>query len=145
VIVFVLASTVVCAAPAIEVKNAWARSTVPGQTVGGVYLEISSAEPARIVGVRSTASRSAEIHSVSMDGGMMKMRRLDHLDLPRGEVVRFAPGGNHIMLLDLKQPLTVGERVGVTLIVSQNGKQKSIEVKAEVRALDGGDLSHDPH
>src|SRR5262245_27468995 len=102
----------------IEVKNAWARSTVPGQTVGGVYLEVSSAEPARIVGVRSTASKSAEIHSLSMDGGMMKMRRLEKVDLPPGEIVRLAPGGNHIMLLNLKQPLVAGERVPVTLIVS---------------------------
>ena len=127
----------------IQVTNAWARATVPGQTVAGVYLEISSSEDARVVGVRSPASKSAEIHSMSTEGGMMKMRRLSGLDLPAGQTVRFAPGGNHIMLLDIKEPLVLGGRVTVTLIVSQKGKKKRIDVQAEVRALDGAGSGQD--
>ena len=94
----------------VTVENAWARATVPGQKVAAVYLEIRSAEPARLIGVRSPEASSAEIHSMSNDGGVMKMRQLQRIDLPAGQTVRLAPNGNHIMLLDIKQPLQPGAR-----------------------------------
>jgi hypothetical protein len=119
----------------VTVENAWARATVPGQKVGGVYLEIRSDQPAKLIGVRSPAANSAELHSMSNAGGVMKMRRLERLDLPAGQTVRLAPNGNHIMLLDIKQPLKPGTRVPVVLIVEQKGKKKWIQVQAEVRAL----------
>ena len=119
----------------VTVENAWARATVPGQKVAGVYLEIRSDEPAKLVGVRSPAASSAEIHSMSNDGGVMKMRRLQRLDLPAGQTVRLAPSGNHIMLLDIKQPLQPGARVPVVLIVEQKSKKKWIQVQAQVRPL----------
>lgn len=118
-----------------EVKDAWTRATVPGQKVAGVYLEILSRSGGRLVGVRSPAAKSAEIHSMSNDGGVMKMRRLDGLDLPAGKSVRLESGGNHIMLFDIKHPLEPGTRVPLTLILEQKGKKKSIQVQAEVRAL----------
>jgi copper(I)-binding protein len=118
----------------VTVENAWARATVPGQKVGAVYLEIRSEAPAKLVGVSSPVARSAEIHSMSNDGGVMKMRQLKRLDLPAGQTVRLAPNGNHIMLLDIKQPLQPGARVPLALIVEQNGKKKWIQVQAEVRA-----------
>jgi copper(I)-binding protein len=118
-----------------EVKDAWTRATVPGQKVAGVYLEIRSRSGARIVGVRSPAANSAEIHSMSNDGGVMKMRRLDGLDLPAGQSVRLESGGNHIMLFDIKHSLAPGTRVPLTLILEEQGKKKSIQVQAEVRAL----------
>lgn len=133
-----LVSLFACAAHAqstIAVENAWARATVPGQKVGAVYLEIRSEEPAKLVGVRSPAAGSAEIHSMSNDGGVMKMRHLKRLDLPAGQTVRLAPNGNHIMLLDIRQPLQPGARVPLVLIVEQKGKKKWIQVQAEVRAL----------
>jgi periplasmic copper chaperone A len=132
--------SVALAAPApahaqVEVDNAWARATVPGQKVAGVYLEIRAGQPAKLVGVRSPAAGSAEIHSMSNAGGVMKMRRLEHLDLPAGQSVRLAPGGNHIMLLDIKRPLQPGERVPVVLIVEQKGRKKWIQLQAEVRPV----------
>lgn len=122
----------------IKVTDAWVRATVPGQKVAGVYVEIRSGSNARLVGVRSPAAKSAEIHSMSNAGGVMKMRRLKGLDLPAGRSVRLEPGGNHIMLLDIKKPLDAGERVPLTLVVEQKGKRKSISVQAEVRALREG-------
>ena len=118
-----------------EVKDAWTRATVPGQKVAGVYLEIRSRSGARLVGVRSPAAKTAEIHSMSNDGGVMKMRRLDGLDLPAGQSVRLESGGNHIMLFDIKHPLEPGARVPLTLILEEKGKKKSIQVEAEVRAV----------
>lgn len=81
---------------------------------------------------------------MSTAGGMMKMRRLDGLDLPAARTVEFAPGGNHIMLLDIKEPLVPGGRVPLTLIVSRKGKHQRIELEAEVRALgdDGSNRDH---
>lgn len=130
-----LLGSVAYAQTTITVENVWARATVPGQKVGAVYLEIRSEKPAKLVGVRSPAAGSAEIHSMSNDGGVMKMRQLKQLDLPAGETVRLAPNGNHVMLLDVKQPLQPGARVPLVLIVEQKGKKKWIQVQAEVRAV----------
>jgi copper(I)-binding protein len=133
---FVIWSVSVAHAQAtIAVENVWARATVPGQKVGAVYLEIRSERPAKLIGVSSPAAGSAGIHSMSNDGGVMKMRQLKQLDLPPGQTVRLAPNGNHIMLLDIKQPLQPGARVPLTLIVEQKGKKKWIQVQAEVRAV----------
>ncbi len=133
--VIALISSAARAQAMITVENAWARATVPGQKVAGVYLDIRSEQPAWLIGVRSPAASSAEIHSMSNDRGVMRMRRLERLDLPPGQTVRLAPNGNHIMLLDIKQPLQPGARVPVVLIVEQKGKKKWIQVQAEVRAV----------
>jgi periplasmic copper chaperone A len=129
-----LFASVTLAQAMIAVENVWARATVPGQKVGAVYLDIRSERPAKLIGVRSPAAGRAEIHSMSNAGGVMKMRQLKQLDLPAGESVRLAPNGNHIMLLDIKQPLQPGARVPLVLIVEQKGKKNWIQVQAEVRA-----------
>jgi hypothetical protein len=137
---FLIIAACLASAPAaqagggVSVTQAWARATVPGQKVAGVYLDLRSDEAAALTGVRSSAAGSAEIHSMSNDNGVMRMRRLERLDLPAGQTVRLAPGGNHIMLLDIKRPLQAGERVPLVLIVERNGKKRSIQVQAEVRA-----------
>jgi len=118
----------------VSVEHVWARATVPGQTVAALYLDIRSDQQAKLVGVRSPVAESAEIHSMSNEGGVMKMRRLQWLDLPAGQTVRLAPSGNHIMLRDLKQPLQPGAHVPVVLIVEQKHKKKWIQLQAEVRA-----------
>ena len=119
----------------IEISDAWARATVPGQQVASVYLQIRSATPARVIRVTSPGAKAAEIHSMTEQGGVMKMRRLDGLDLPAGQTVKLAPGGNHIMLLDIRKPLQPGERVRLTLVVQQKGKTTKIPVDAEVREI----------
>jgi len=106
----------------VSVSQAWTRATVPGQKVAGVYLDIRSDEAARLTGVRSS--------------GVMRMRHLSRLDLPAGQTLHLAPGGNHIMLLDIKRPLRAGERVALTLIVERNGKKISVQTQAEVRTLE---------
>jgi hypothetical protein len=135
-VAWLLISAIASAAWAqVTVENAWAPATVPGQQVAAVYLELRSDEPAKLIGVQSPAASSAEIHSMSNEGGVMRMRRLQRLDLPAGQTVRLAPNGNHIMLLDIKRPLQPGARVPVVLIVEQRGKKKWIQVQAEVRPL----------
>ena len=134
-IAVVLAPAAAPAADAIRVLDPWARATVPGQKVGGVYMEIVSSRDARLVGVSSPAAGSAEVHSMTMDGGTMRMRAVEALDLPAGTPVRLAPGGYHVMLFDLKKPLVAGQKVPLTLVIEENGKRvQKIAVSAIVRA-----------
>ena len=123
------------AADAIRVLDPWARATVPGQKVGGVYMEIVSPRDARLVGVASPAAGTAEVHSMTMDGGTMRMRAVEALDLPAGTPVKLAPGGYHVMLFDLKKPLVAGQKVPLTLVIEETGKRAHrITVSAIVRA-----------
>jgi hypothetical protein len=128
----------------IEVTDAWARATMPGQTVAGVYMRIKSTLRARLVGVNSPAAKAAEVHSMRHEGGVMKMRKLEFLDLPAGETIALDPGGNHVMLFDIRRPLQPGEHVKLTLVVQQAGKKINVPVDAEVRALTSGGDSARP-
>ena len=134
-IVVVLAPAVALSADAVRVIDPWARATVPGQKVGGVYMEIVSPRDARLVGVASPAAGTAEVHSMTMDGGTMRMRAVEALDLPAGTPVKLAPGGFHVMLFDLKKPLVAGQKVPITLVIEETGKRAhKITVSAIVRA-----------
>ena len=74
---------------------------------------------------------------MSHEGGVMKMRKLDFLELPPGETVALEPGGNHVMLFDIRNPLKAGERIKLTLVIEQGGKKINVPVDADVRALTG--------
>ena len=125
------------AADAIRVIDPWARATVPGQKVGGVYMEIVSPRDARLIGVSSPVAAVAEVHSMTIDGGTMRMRAVKALDLPAGRPVKLAPGGYHVMLFDLKKPLVTGEKVLLTLLIEEAGKRtRKIAVTAIVRSGD---------
>ena len=125
------------AADAIRVIDPWARATVPGQKVGAVYLEIVSPREARLTGVASPVAGAAEVHSMTMEGGTMKMRAVEALDLPAGRPVKLAPGGYHVMLFDLKKPLVAGAKVPLTLVIEDAGKRTHrVAVSAIVRSRD---------
>ena len=130
-----LASATAVAAD-VDVKTPWVRGTVSGQQATGAFMEITSKSGAAIIGASSPVSGVTEVHEMKMDGGVMKMRAVARLDLPAGKPVKLQPGGYHVMLMDLKQPLKKGDLVPLTL--KFEGKDKSvetIEVKAEVRDL----------
>ena len=131
-----LSTSLWAAPPAVEVTDAWVRATVRGQPVAGAYLTIRSAQAAKLVGVKSPVAKSAEIHSMSDEGGVMRMRKLDALALPAGEPVELKSGGNHIMLLEIKRQLKPGEKIPLTLMVEQGGKKKAVAVEAEVREVE---------
>lgn len=120
----------------VTVESAWVRATVPGQAATGAYLSLRSSGSAALVGVSSPVAAVADLHQMTLEGGVMKMRALPRLVLPAGKAVELKPGGYHIMLMDLKRPMVAGESVPLTLrIESAEGRTESIEVKAEVRAL----------
>jgi copper(I)-binding protein len=121
----------------VQVKDAWARSTVQGQTATGAFMSLTSAEGARLIGASSPVAGVVEIHEMVMDGNVMKMRAVPGLDLPPGRSVELKPGGYHVMLLDLKQPLKPGERVPVELRLETRDKRlltQPIEVEVAARA-----------
>lgn len=121
------------AADALQVRDARALATVPGQSVGAAYMTIESPSNARIVSVQSDAAESVQIHAMSMQKGIMRMRRLDSLDLPAGREIRLAPGGIHLMLVGLKHPLRVGGSVKLSLtVIGANGEKQLVQINIPV-------------
>lgn len=120
----------------VTVSDAWARATAPGQDSAAVYLRMKSQRAARLIGVTTTAADSAEIHSMTHDHGVMKMRALEALPLPAGQQVELGSGGNHLMLLGLKRPLKAGGKVPLVFIVQfDDGHTQRIKIKAEVKSI----------
>ncbi len=118
----------------VTVAHPWVRATPDGATVGSGFLEIKTDKDTadRLVGIASPVATTAEVHSMTMDGAVMKMRRLDGIDLKPGSSHVLAPMGEHIMLLGLKQPLKEGDLVKLTLTFANAGP---IEVEASVEPM----------
>jgi copper(I)-binding protein len=130
----VLAGTATAAMAQTTVRDAWVRSTVPQQKITGAFMAIESARGGRLVGSSSPAAASVEIHQMLLEGNVMRMRPVRALELPAGKPVELKPGGYHLMLLDLKAPLKVGDAVPLTLVVEgKDGQRESVEVSAPVR------------
>jgi len=118
------------------VKDPWVRGTVAGQKATGMFAQVTSASGGKLVSATSPVAGVVEIHEMVMDGSVMKMRAVTALELPAGKAVELKPGGYHVMLMDLKQDLKIGESVPVTLVIEgAGGKRESVEVKAPVKAL----------
>ncbi len=99
----------------VVVMDNWVRANAPGQKVGAAYMTLLSAQDSTMIKVEADIAGSVEIHSMSMENGIMKMRMLEELPLKAGKAEKLAPGGFHLMLFDLKKPLTAGENVNFTL------------------------------
>jgi len=140
----VILSTLAGAALAqVEVSSAWARPAVPGQSGTGAFMTIVSRDGARLLGATSPVAGVVEIHEMAMDNNVMRMRAIPSLDLPAGRAVQLKPGGHHVMLLDLKRPLKVGDKVAVELrLETRDGKRVSQPVEVEVRASAPGGDAH---
>lgn len=119
----------------VKVTGGWVRSTVAGQKGSGAFMKITAKESVQLTGVSSPVAGVAEVHEMKMDGDVMKMRAVPVLDLPAGGTVELKPGGYHLMLMDLKQKLTAGSTVPVTLMFRDGkGAERRIEVKLPVAA-----------
>jgi len=90
----------------------------------------------RLVGASSPVAGVTEVHEMKLVDNVMKMRAVPALDLPAGQAVELKPGGYHIMLLDLKQPVAQGASVPLTLVFEgKDGQRQTQELQAPVRAL----------
>ena len=121
----------------VDVKSAWARPTVAGQTGTGAFMQLLSKDGARVLSASSDVAGVVEIHEMAMDGNVMRMRLMRSLDLAPGSAVQLKPGGQHMMLMDLKRPLTSGEKITVELRLETRDKKlvtQPIEIEVRPRA-----------
>ena len=114
----------------IQVKDAWARATPGKAENGAAYLTIVSPVSDRLTGVSTPVAKQAELHNMTMEGGVMKMRPLADVDLPANQPVTLKPGGVHIMLMGLNRPLKPGETFPLTLSFEKGG-QREVTVAVE--------------
>jgi copper(I)-binding protein len=128
------------------ITQAWSRQTPSGAKVAGAYLTIENKGTTadRLVSGSGDVAGRVELHEMTMDGGVMKMRPLDKgLVIDPGKTVKLGPGGYHMMLMDLKSPFKQGDKVPVTLQFEKAGKVTvSLDVQGVgAQAPGGGDHS----
>jgi copper(I)-binding protein len=130
----------------VAVSDAWVRATTPQQKATGAFMKLESKAPATLVGASSPAASLVEVHEMRTENGVMQMRAVPRLPLPAGQTVALKPGGYHIMLIDLKAPLSPGQKVPLTLVIETEGKaRQNVTVDAEVRPLNGAVPAHAAH
>jgi copper(I)-binding protein len=126
------------------VDGAFARATAGKQANGAAYLQLSAKSDDALLSASAPVAAKTEIHTMSMEGDVMKMRALDKLEIKGGEKIAMQPGaGAHIMLMGLKQPLKAGETFPLTLNFRKAGKV-TVEVTVKELAMQGkGGNAHD--
>lgn len=126
-----LATAATAWAQAPKVQDAWARPTVQGQKAGGGFLRIDSPAADRLVGGSTPVAGRVELHTMKMEGDVMRMREVEAIELPAGQPVALQPGGLHLMLMELKAPLKNGDRFPLTLKFEKAG---DVQVEVQVRS-----------
>ncbi len=128
------------ASGAIRLEEAYARALPPGQPNSAVFLRLTNegASDRALVGAASRVCDVVELHTHRMEDGMMRMRRIDRIPLPAGETVALEPGGLHIMLIGLHEPLRAGDSVPLELVFDDGSRS---HLDAPIRAL----VAHDGH
>src|ERR1700761_3610049 len=117
------------------ITQAWSRATPNGAKIGSGYFTVENkgGTPDRLVSVSADVAGKVEIHEMATKDGVMTMRPLDKgLTIDPGKTVKLAPGGNHLMMFDLKSPLKQGDTVPVTLPFEKAGK---VRISLDVQAL----------
>lgn len=129
----------------VSIENAWVRATAPGQDVGAAYMTFNSNQDVTLIRATSDVTESVEIHSMSMQNGVMKMRMLENLAIKAGKPYKLEPGGFHLMLFDLKKPLLGGQYVNFELTFKSGNTEFKQQIKAPIKAPDSADSSSDDH
>lgn len=128
----------------VKVKDAWTRATAAGQDSAMVQLVITSKKAAKLVAVACKDANTSEIHSMVMEGEMMKMRQVDSIDLPAGKAVDLGEAGYHLMLIGLKKPLEAGKKTNCEMVVrGADGKDTKVQVISKIKPL--AESAHHEH
>lgn len=130
----VLAASIaaIAAEAPVRVEGAWARPSM-GQDSSGAYMTLTASEPLTLLGAETPAAGIVEIHEMKLEGDVMKMRAAGTLPLEPGKPLRFAPGGYHFMLMDLKAPFQAGTQFPLTLrFRDAKGAEKTLRVTVPV-------------
>jgi copper(I)-binding protein len=127
----------------VNVDRPWVRGTVEAQKSTGAFMTLSSDKPVSLVSVSSPAAKMVEIHQMKMDNNVMTMQAVSKIDVLPGKPAELKPGGYHVMMMGLVKPLNTGDSIALTLeFRSADGKVTRQEVKAEVRDLTAGPMTH---
>lgn len=132
----------------VKAEEPWMRATVGSQTAAGAFMRLHATEKARLVEARSPAAKIVEIHEMKMEDNIMKMRALPDFTLKAGETAELKPGGLHVMLTELAQPLKEGDKVPVTLVFeTADKKRQALDITIPVKALTSkaGHAGHAEH
>ncbi len=136
----------------VKIEGAWVRVAVEGQKGTGGFMKLTAPANMKLVAVSSPVAAVGEVHEMKMQGDVMRMNELKGgLELPAGKAVELKPGGFHIMLMDLKQPLKAESQIPLTLtFANAKGEQSKIDIKAPVAvrapgSAPGKDMSGHKH
>ena len=140
-VTFAVASSLACAGDVkvgnLSIGHPYARPTAPAQPTGGGYLTLTSKGRAdRLLSASSPIAREVQIHSMKMEGDVMRMREVDAIDVPADKLVELKPGGFHLMLMGLKEPLKAGQRFPLKLRFEKAG-EVSVEVSVDAPSAPG--------
>ena len=119
----------------IQISQPWARATPKGASAGAAYMTVSNTGTAaqRLTCVSSDVAAECQIHEMTMDGGVMKMRPVQGgLEVKPGETLMLKPGGFHVMLVGLKGPLQAGKSLDATFRVEGGD---AVQVEFPVAAI----------
>jgi copper(I)-binding protein len=131
---------------AIVVTDAWARATPPGAKTGAAYVTVTNKgkEADKLVSATTPVAGEAQLHTTLTENGVMKMRPVSAIDLKPGASVTLKPGGMHLMLTDLKQPLKEGESFPVALTFEKAGRVEANVKVQKAGAMGGADMGDMP-
>ncbi len=125
------------------VTDGWVRGMVAPQRATGAFLKITSSQGGKLVAVSTPVARTAEVHEMVMQGDVMAMRAIEALELPAGKTVELKPGGHHLMLMGIEQPLKAGETVPLTLTIEgRDGKRETLQLSVPVKPLAASSQKH---
>jgi copper(I)-binding protein len=118
-----------------------ARPTAPAQPTGGGYMKLVNNGPAdRLLAASAPVATSVQLHSMQMEGDVMRMREVDAIDLPAGKTVELKPGGLHLMFIGLKAPFVPGQKIPLKLRFEKAGE---VSVEMTVDAAVAPPMAHD--
>ncbi len=137
-------------AGAVEIDHPWSRATAPSAANGAAYFVLSTngKEEDRLLSASTPVAEKAELHTHLMDNGVMKMRPVNAIEVAPGSPTALAPGGLHVMLLGLKQPLVKGKSFPLTLVFEKAGPtvvQVDVQGAGETAPSHGGGAGHTGH
>ncbi|WMW82383.1 copper chaperone PCu(A)C [Undibacterium cyanobacteriorum] len=122
--------------PVVTVKNAWVRATVGPQKTTGAFLQIDCKTELTLVKVDSDVAAMVEMHEMKMDSGTMKMREVEQIACVPGKTTELAPGGFHIMLMNVHKPVKEGDHIALDLVFENKQKKKTtVKVDAVAKGL----------
>src|SRR5690554_233347 len=137
--------TSVAFAADVSIEQPFARATPPGQPNSAAFMQLSNkGEATALVAAHSSVANVVELHTHIHDEGVMRMRKIEQIELPAGATTLLEPGGLHVMLIDLKQSLQDGSRIDLTLEYA-DGSEQQIEVPVQMAMPAGMQMQQHEH